>query len=111
MRKNDEARMTNDERSQNAPAFAALRRARQMTKERAESSCHHLSLSTGLIATDAQLVELLNKIDPAEGGAIDTEADSLHCYREKLCLVQISVAVPDVVGGIGDAGWATGGSH
>lgn len=24
--------------------------------------------------------------------AIDTEADSLHCYQEKLCLIQISVA-------------------
>src|ERR671918_1261440 len=79
--------MTNDERSQNA----------QMTKERAESSCHHLSLSTGLIATDAQLVELLNKIDPAERVAIDTEADSLHCYREKLCLVQLSLPTSNCI--------------
>jgi ribonuclease D len=87
MRKNDEARMTNGERSTNA----------QMTKERAESSCHHLSLSTGLIATDAQLVELLNKIDPAERVAIDTEADSLHCYREKLCLVQLSLPTSNCI--------------
>ena len=89
--------MTNDERSQNAPAFAALRRGRQMTKGRPESSCHHLSLSTGLIATDAQLVELLNKIDPAERVAIDTEADSLHCYREKLCLVQLSLPTSNCI--------------
>jgi ribonuclease D len=27
--------------------------------------------------------------------AIDTEADSLHCYREKLCLLQISVPAHD----------------
>ena len=97
MRKNDEARMTNDERSQNAPAFAALRRGRQMTKERAERSIRPSTLSTGLIATDAQLVELLNKIDPAERVAIDTEADSLHCYREKLCLVQLSLPTSNCI--------------
>ena len=55
------------------------------------------SFSTGLIATDAQLVELLNKIDPAERVAIDTEADSLHCYREKLCLVQLSLPTSNCI--------------
>jgi ribonuclease D len=113
MRKNDEARMTNDERSTNA----------QMTNQRSEGTrrhsdfaCHavarrgdrrrvipssfvlrHSTFSTGLIATDAQLVELLNKIDPAERVAIDTEADSLHCYREKLCLVQLSLATSNCI--------------
>jgi len=48
-------------------------------------------LQSRLIATDAQLTELLKKIDVADRVAIDTEADSLHCYREKLCLLQISV--------------------
>lgn len=43
-----------------------------------------------MIATDAQLGELLSKIEPHDRIAIDTEADSLHCYREKLCLVQLS---------------------
>src|SRR5207248_10412637 len=51
----------------------------------------HSSLQSRLIATDAQLKELLKKIDVADRVAIDTEADSLHCYREKLCLHQISV--------------------
>ena len=51
----------------------------------------HSSLQSRLIATDAQLTELLKKIDVADRVAIDTEADSLHCYREKLCLLQISV--------------------
>jgi ribonuclease D len=48
-------------------------------------------LRSVLIATDAQLAELLKKINAADRVALDTEADSLHSYREKLCLLQISV--------------------
>jgi ribonuclease D len=48
-------------------------------------------LQSGLIAANAQLAELLKKIDAADRIALDTEADSLHSYREKLCLLQISV--------------------
>src|SRR5213593_2775763 len=51
----------------------------------------HSSLESRLIATDARLTELLKKIDVADRVALDTEADSLHSYREKLCLLQISV--------------------
>ena len=61
----------------------------------------HSSLSSGFIVTDAQLAELLKKIDVADRVAIDIEADSLHSYREKLCLLQISVPA---VAGIVDAG-------
>ena len=91
-------RMTNDERSPND----------QMTKHGAESAhrrsdfvipsgvgIRHSSLSSGLIATSAQLTELLEKIEPVDRVAIDTEADSLHCYREKLCLLQVSLPVRD----------------
>src|SRR5215472_9018688 len=46
---------------------------------------------TKVIATDARLSELLKNIDAADRIALDTEADSLHSYREKLCLIQISV--------------------
>ena len=46
---------------------------------------------TNVIATDARLPELLKKIDAVDRVALDTEADSLHSYREKLCLIQISV--------------------
>jgi len=76
-----------------------------MTKERSETPSRHSdfvipsgvvirhsSLSSGLIATSAQLTELLEKIEPVDRVAIDTEADSLHCYREKLCLLQVSVS-------------------
>jgi ribonuclease D len=34
---------------------------------------------------------------PHDRVAIDTEADSLHCYREKLCLLQISVPKHDAI--------------
>ena len=89
--KNDEIRMTNDEGSPNA----------QMTKKGLERAHSHSDFvipsgfvirhSSNLIAADAQLAELLEKIEPAGRVAIDTEADSLHSYREKLCLLQISV--------------------
>ena len=95
------------EGSTNVPAFARLRRGRQMTTERSEGSSRHSgsvirsssdsvkrghsSLSPGLIANAAELHKLLTHIEPPDRVAIDTEADSLHCYREKLCLLQISV--------------------
>src|ERR1700757_4967336 len=56
----------------------------------------HLSFRSAVIATDAQLAELVRKINAADRVAIDTEADSLHSYREKLCLLQISA--PAVAG-------------
>lgn len=44
-----------------------------------------------MIATPDALAALVGKIAPFDRIAIDTEADSLHCYFEKLCLIQISV--------------------
>lgn len=46
-----------------------------------------------LIATSEALEQFLPRLDPADRIALDTEADSLHVYREKLCLIQI--ALPD----------------
>ena len=43
-----------------------------------------------MITTGVQLTEMLEKIEPVDRIAVDTEADSLHCYFEKLCLVQLS---------------------
>lgn len=48
-----------------------------------------------MITTAEQLAELLPKLAPAARVAVDTEADSLHCYFEKLCLIQLSVAGED----------------
>jgi len=90
--------MTNDEGSPND----------QMAKQLLKRDHHHLdfvirhspaapkpsqggSLRSSLIATDARLTELVKNIDVADRVALDTEADSLHSYREKLCLLQISV--------------------
>ena len=49
------------------------------------------SASNDVIASEQKLADLIRKIQAADRIAIDTEADSLHSYREKLCLVQISV--------------------
>ncbi len=46
------------------------------------------------VDTEAGLVELLEGVggSSCERCAIDTEADSLHCYEEKLCLIQFAAA-------------------
>ena len=46
---------------------------------------------TILITTPAALEEFLGHLAPYDRVALDTEADSLHCYFEKLCLIQISL--------------------
>ncbi len=49
----------------------------------------------GLIATTEQLAEFLPRLQPFDRIAIDTEADSLHSYFEKLCLLQLSIPGED----------------
>src|SRR5213080_3933012 len=49
------------------------------------------SASHDVIASEQQLADLIPQIQAADRVALDTEADSLHSYREKLCLLQISV--------------------
>src|SRR5437762_4107109 len=49
------------------------------------------SASHDVIASERQLTDLIRQIQAADRVALDTEADSLHSYREKLCLLQISV--------------------
>lgn len=50
-----------------------------------------------VIASAGQLASLLPQIENADRVAIDTEADSLHCYREKLCLLQIGLPGRDYI--------------
>ncbi len=50
-----------------------------------------------MISTASQLQKLLPEIGRFERVAIDTEADSLHCYREKLCLLQVSLPSGDYI--------------
>jgi len=46
---------------------------------------------TPFIDTAAALESVVPALAPHARIAVDTEADSLHCYFEKLCLVQVSV--------------------
>ena len=51
-------------------------------------------LGSGLLAvieTPADLTDLAARITAAGRIGVDTEADSMHCYREKVCLVQIGL--------------------
>lgn len=50
-----------------------------------------------LIDTAEGLAEILPLLAPHTRIPIDTEADSLHCYFEKLCLIQISVPDRDLL--------------
>ena len=59
------------------------------------------SAAHDVVASEQQLADLIRQIEVTDRLALDTEADSLHSYREKLCLLQISVPA---VAGIVDAG-------
>ena len=48
-----------------------------------------------MIDTDANLAALLPVVKSANWLALDTEADSLHGYPEKVCLIQITTAAGD----------------
>ena len=49
-----------------------------------------------IIETTGSLVAYLNELPASLSGrqrcAVDTEADSLHSYKEKLCLIQFTCA-------------------
>ena len=48
-----------------------------------------------MIQTSAELAAILPQLAAIDRVAVDTEADSLHCYFEKLCLVQLSFSGND----------------
>ncbi len=50
-----------------------------------------------MIADSTALAELIGRLSPLSQIAIDTEADSLHSYFEKLCLIQISTGEEDLL--------------
>src|SRR5215218_6221837 len=52
---------------------------------------------TPLIDNAERLAAILPLLAPHPRLPIDTEADSLHCYFEKLCLIQISVPGHDLL--------------
>ncbi len=81
--------MTNDEGSTNA----------RMTKQHSEGELRHSDsvIPSSFVATGPALAALLEQIEPASRVAVDTEADSLHSYREKLCLLQMSISGRDYI--------------
>jgi ribonuclease D len=50
-----------------------------------------------VIDTEQKLAEFLPRLHAATWVAVDTEADSLHAYPEKVCLIQISTVDGDVL--------------
>lgn len=50
-----------------------------------------------MIDREENLQPLVDAIHSAEWVAVDTEADSLHAYPEKLCLIQVSIPGQDVL--------------
>ena len=50
-----------------------------------------------MIDSDTRLARFLSQLRPAPWVALDTEADSLHAYPEKLCLLQFSIPGQDVL--------------
>lgn len=63
-----------------------------MTKETASAPAKE---STPFLDTPEALAPVPAVIAPHAQVAVDTEADSLHCYFEKLCLIQMSVPGQD----------------
>ncbi|MBI4325093.1 MAG: HRDC domain-containing protein [Chloroflexi bacterium] len=50
---------------------------------------------TSVIDNEKRLVEMLPRLRSSDWIALDTEADSLHAYPEKVCLVQVSLEGAD----------------
>jgi ribonuclease D len=82
--KNDEARMTNEEGNSNFPRSGFVIPS--------GFDIRYSSFSGNLVSSASELAKLISVLEPYDRVAIDTEADSLHCYREKLCLLQVSIA-------------------
>jgi len=64
---------------------------------RDQNECGIAFERTAVIAHAAELAELVKNIAGVERVAVDTEADSLHSYREKLCLLQVSLPDGDYI--------------
>jgi len=50
-----------------------------------------------LVATPADLDEMLRVLSASDHVAVDTESNSLHAYRERVCLIQFSVPGTDFI--------------
>ena len=50
-----------------------------------------------ILKTDRELAQWCEALTPFDSIAVDTEGDSLHCYFEKLCLIQLAVPGHDIL--------------
>lgn len=57
----------------------------------------HFLIVAPVIDTEERLEAFLPQLRAADWIALDTEADSLHAYPEKLCLIQVSIAGSDLL--------------
>ena len=62
-----------------------------------KSNAELLARGSPVIASDSQLAEILPRLRQFDRVAVDTEADSLHCYFEKLCLIQLTFDGEDIL--------------
>ncbi len=49
------------------------------------------------IDTHSGLLDLISRLEEAPGIALDTEADSLHHYFEKVCLIQLAAGEENAI--------------
>ncbi len=82
--------MTHEEWEASRGEAAVAAEAKPATRAPAAPERSSLPDSGPLITTSAGLDAILPGLEPLSRIAVDTEADSLHCYQEKLCLVQMS---------------------
>ncbi len=88
---------SNEFQSGNSSKFSPSLNPCAEPKERLNSvTCtEFLGLTGNVIDTVQKLAEFLPKLRAADWVALDTEADSLHAYPEKVCLIQLSIADHD----------------
>ncbi len=80
------------EKSSTTPSGSRVKSSKsaELGKGHAKANAH-----APFVDTAGELSTLLPALGQHSRIAIDTEADSLHCYFEKLCLVQVSVPGSD----------------
>jgi len=88
--------MTNDKGSTHAKMMQRHRASAEAPSDfviASSTDIRHSISQAEVIASSAELGRLIQEVEAADRIALDTEADSLHSYREKLCLLQMSVPV------------------
>ena len=79
------------------PETAALRLSADWSCTRRLAPDTPRSYIAPVIDTEQKLAAFLPKFRAASWVAVDTEADSLHAYPEKVCLIQISTVAGDAL--------------